>query len=85
MMIPTVHLNGTSKADLVKQYAEARLAVRNAIEALAAANPNARDYYPQGDRAYSAAAKQHARRIQLLAEVSEELSAIYLGIQEQGR
>jgi hypothetical protein len=44
---PTLHLNGTGKNDLRDEYAAAYDAIDKAIEALAAATLNGRDYYPQ--------------------------------------
>lgn len=46
MRIPTVHMNGTSPEDLLEQLVRAHQAVAGALEALDAASPNGRDYYP---------------------------------------
>lgn len=44
MMKPTVHMNGTSAAELFKQLTDARSAIRIASDKVAAAWPNGRDY-----------------------------------------
>jgi hypothetical protein len=49
---PTLHLNGTGKNDLRDGYANAYDAIDKAIEALANAELNGRDFYPQGPGAY---------------------------------
>jgi hypothetical protein len=55
MLIPTVHLNGTSGEDLLDQYGSAVEAVREAIDAVCDTGPNARDYYVHGADAVLAA------------------------------
>ena len=45
MMVPTIHLNGTSHDELLRQILDAKEAIRKAVEALANAAPNMRDYY----------------------------------------
>lgn len=45
MMKPTVHLNGTSGEALLEQITDASNAISTAIDGLANASPNARDYY----------------------------------------
>ena len=47
MIKPTIHLNGTSKDVLAKQYNDAVVLLRGALQAMEDAAPNARDYYPQ--------------------------------------
>ncbi len=59
MLLPSIHLNGTSAEQLLEQACEAGNAVRAAIVALEAAGPNARDYYPQGDDAFTRARAEH--------------------------
>lgn len=73
MMVPTVHLNGTSKDDLLEQVASAGDAVGRAIDALVLAQPNARDYYPQGSDAFSMATREHLARLAALETVKREL------------
>ena len=82
-MIPTVHLNGTSRDELARMNLEALDAVRKAIGALHAAAPNGRDYYPQGPRAWEAARLEHEKLSHKLADVVRELMAIVQGITDQ--
>lgn len=76
LTVPTVHLNGTSREELLRQVQAAGHAVWQARDALAKASPNARDYYPQGELAYPAARAEHDRRARVLLEVEEELSQL---------
>lgn len=73
---PTVHLNGTSADALVEQLSKAMVAVQHARRALAEASPNARDYYPQGDSAFTRARNEHNARDASLAKIAEELMEI---------
>jgi hypothetical protein len=76
MRTPTVHLNGTSKAELERLNYEAYKAVNAAIDALCNACPNGRDYYPQGNQAISEAMQEHQNRINALFAVKTDLEAI---------
>jgi hypothetical protein len=53
--IPTVHLNGTSRDELISQLRGAMEAVHAAEKALAQAGPHARDYYVVGPHAIQTA------------------------------
>lgn len=83
--IPSVHLNGSSKQELLRVHREAHRAVARAIDALCSAAPNARDYYVQDDNAFVAAAHEHTGRFNALCNVRDELSAILDGIRAQGK
>jgi hypothetical protein len=84
--VPTVHLNGTGREGLVEPLRAALSALRAASRAVESAAPNARDYYyPQGAGAYEAAAREHASRLAKIEGVARELSAIWEGIENQGR
>ena len=76
LTVPTVHLNGTSREELLRQVQDAWHAVWQARDALAKISPNARDYYPQGMSAFPAAVREHDRRARALLEVQEELSQL---------
>ena len=76
LRMPTVHLNGSSKDDLINQYLSAAQAVFAAMESVDKAAPNARDYYPAGDHAFKEAAAEHRERAQALRRVYDELMAI---------
>lgn len=83
MIVPTIHLNGSSAESLLDQIETASDRLTVAMDALCAMAPNARDYYPQGDAAYSAAKREHDRRVEKLREVSAELTYLYNAIGEQ--
>jgi queuine/archaeosine tRNA-ribosyltransferase len=74
--IPTIHSNGTSRAELMAQLEAAHSALDVAIGALEQACPNGRDYYPQGAAAIQEALRQHANRLHNLTAVSLELRKI---------
>lgn len=77
LIIPTVHLNGTGKEELINQLMEAGFAVRKASEALAKARPHGRDYYVQADPdALTKAIDQHDDRMRKLRQVYDELEHI---------
>ena len=85
MMVPTVHLNGTSAASLVEGYCNAAFGLRNAIDIIcASAAPNARDFYVQGPDAYAKAAEEHRMRILKLREVLTELEQLAELVDLQG-
>lgn len=66
MTLPTIHLNGTSAGELYQQWDRVADTLRGAIEAMAAATPNGRDYYPQGDGVAGQAIAEHEDRIRIL-------------------
>jgi hypothetical protein len=76
MIKPTIHLNGTSKDALTKQYNDAVKVLRGALQAVEDAAPNARDYYPQGDGAALQAIREHGERLKKLRSVLEEMTEL---------
>lgn len=77
LMVPTVHLNGTSKRELLEQLEHAHLAVNKAMTELSKASPNARDYYVQSNvHAFSKAVDEHCDRMKRLKSVLDELEEI---------
>lgn len=90
MMIPTIHLNGTSKEALMEQIQNAYSKIHEAERALCEAAPNGRDYYPQdkspGEQpALYRALDEHFARLQKLRDVMKDLDEILGGIDVQGR
>jgi hypothetical protein len=83
--IPTIHLNGTSKRELLDQYIAAIRALRSATEIMARGGPHGRDYYVQGPDAINVAIAQHKVRLQKVHAVADELEGIALEVQKQGR
>ena len=82
-MAPRVHPNGTSKRDLLDQYAAAYTAVNEAKRVLAENGPNARDYYVISATAFRVAVDDHADRLGRLEGIKEELIALCDAISEQ--
>jgi len=91
MILPTIHLNGTSVRSLLDDNSRAYTALMEAIQYLAQTAPNGRDYYPQGDidgkPALYVAQDQHSERMAMLLQVKRELEAIgeYLASEELRR
>ena len=81
LKIPTVHLNGTSKAALVEQLDHAVGALNAALRALYDAQPNARDYYTQGPDAINEALADHRSRLERVQIVRNEIVAIWEGLE----
>jgi len=76
MKLPTLHLTGTSRSTLAEGYEVACNALRDALAAVQDAAPNTRDYYPQGEGAYTQAQTEHGTRIARLTSVLFELQQI---------
>ena len=76
MMLPTIHMNGTSGKDLLKGYCNAISAIHAALDAMELIAPNGRDYYPQGNDACEAAIREHSRRWQAMVGVLNELQVL---------
>ena len=82
--LPTIHLNGSGKRALLDQACAAGDALRAALQALAEATPDGRDYYPQGNHAAAAARADHEARHRKVQEVLDELDELALGISRGG-
>jgi len=80
---PTVHLNGTSAKDLWEGYEAAYDAVRAAQDALRKIEFNARDYYVQGNDAYSKARDHRTEQFIKLVDIEEYLLQHLLSLREQ--
>ena len=83
MMLPTIHLNGTSAEALQEGYCTVADALYLALKELIDNGPNARDYYPQGDEAYREAAKEHEARIRKVQEIRAEILQLQVAILDQ--
>jgi hypothetical protein len=83
--VPTVHLNGTSYNNLFDGYANAYDAIDHAIDALASAELNGRDYYPQAPGAYSQARAERDAALKQLREAHAYVGEMLLGICDQKR
>lgn len=72
VVTPIVHLNGTSREELIHQRVELHHALREAEAKLGAASPNARDYYVQPGLWHKALA-QHERRLRVLGDLRAQV------------
>lgn len=82
MVVPSVHLNGTSKDELITQLVAVDHAIEKAIAAIRRAMPHNRDYYVQPDpdagiKARMAFDDRLITLSQLRADFSELCYAIY--------
>jgi phage shock protein A len=80
---PTIHLNGTGRNDLRDEYAAAYDAIDKAIEALASATLNGRDYYPQAAGAYSQARSERDAALAQLRQAHQYVGEMLMGICDQ--
>lgn len=80
LIVPCIHMNGTSKQDLSDALESAHDAIGEAIDKLRKSAPNGRDYYVYENNAYGLAAQQHYDRMKRLDSVQKELDAIIGGI-----
>ncbi len=85
LLVPMVHMNGTSEKDLVEQFENAFDAVQTAYEALKKSAPNGRDYYcyPPETGGFELARKQHTERLQKLHDVQNELESLIGGVMDR--
>jgi hypothetical protein len=84
MQLPTIHLNGTSKDELIAVLCNASAAIDAAYAALKLAAPNGRDYYPQGPEAFDRARREHESRLAGLDKVKREVDELTIAIDEGG-
>lgn len=85
MYTPTVHSNGTSKSALVAQQRAVMTAARAFMDALREADPHGRDYYVQGDGAYTVARDEHLAVVLAVQKVHDDAQTRALAIMAQGR
>ena len=83
--IPTVHLNGTGFTDLRDGYAAAYDAIDKAMDALAKAELNGRDFYVQEPGAYYQARKERDEAMDKLRDASIYVGEMLAGICDQKR
>jgi hypothetical protein len=83
---PIVHLNGTSKSDLINALSTAANAVSSAEKALRETAPHGRDYYVhKNPNAYRIALDHYRVRQEKLASIIEDLQEIAIKISDQNR
>jgi hypothetical protein len=76
IVVPTVHLGGTSGNELMLKNFDAFSAVCDAIAKVQDAAPHGRDY-PNGSESAMRATSEHARRLKALEAVKAELQVIH--------
>ncbi len=74
LIVPTVHMNGTSKRDLLEQYVDAMQAIQEAIEALP--HPHGRDYYVVSESELMEALLQRKAWQEKLSSIYNDLEQI---------
>lgn len=84
LAVPTIHMNGTSKNDLVEAIRAVRTHLQDALDAMSNISPNGRDYCVQNAGALLLAVAQHRDRVARIESVNEELMAIWEKIEDQG-
>ncbi len=72
IILPIVHMNGTSRQELLQLRKDLYRAIGQAQHALAEMSPNGRDYYPEKGRLQKAI-DQHARRHNMLHDLKAEI------------
>lgn len=85
MILPSLHINGTSAAVLRETHEFARARLDEAIAAILATEPNGRDYYPQGPEAFRQAQQEFRERMKRLYGVVDELLAVISHIDEHSK
>jgi len=83
--IPTIHLNGTGFTDLRDGYAAACDAIDKAIDALAKAESNGRDFYPQGPDAFYQHRQERQAAFDNLCAAHAYVGEMLIGICDQQR
>ena len=84
MMRPTIHLNGTGRATLCREYGDVVEKLDAAVKALQELTVNGRDYYPQGESAVQRALDEHAARVQAVRAVYNDMFAIFYYLEMGG-
>lgn len=85
IVAPTVHLNGTSREQLLEPVREALEAARKLEAALQAAAPNGRDYYTQNAAALSTAVRQHEAYRGAAMMIRKDMAALACYLEEVNR
>ncbi len=73
--LPTIHLNGTGADTLLREYSYAHTAIEAALDALAAATCNPRDFYPQEHGAWERANAERWEAMRRLRDASDYAAA----------
>jgi hypothetical protein len=72
--LPTIHLNGTGAKMLNSEYHAAYKALANFRDLFATTTCNARDFYPQGDSAWTDARFERAEIFAKISDIEDYLT-----------
>lgn len=73
LVVPSLSLHGTGSTELSQSALSARDGVRKLANAVDAASPNPRDYYPAGDAAFPAALEAHNACLAAVTGLADDL------------
>lgn len=87
-LLPTIHLNGTGRREIVSQLVQAYTQLDLAMEKMAQAAPHGRDYYPQDkgeilSTSYLAASEAHRLRMRKVRDVRDEIEQLAMAVHDQ--
>jgi hypothetical protein len=85
LIVPAVHINGTSADALIRGYVAAGDAIFAALQELEAAAPHERDYYLYPEGSFQRACEEHATRVKWLVCVRRQFMDLAIAVQAQDR
>ena len=83
MIIPKIHLNGTSGDQLLEQTCSVMTALNDALDAMRKATPNGRDYYTLGDGMILKAQDEFKALYRSIEDVRSEFEVLAMAIDAQ--
>lgn len=83
VIVPIIHLNGTSKQMLLDDLENAYYALNKAYAAIKETGPNGRDYYPVPGL-MEKAVEQHMQRLKAVDAVKDSIAEQMTAISNQG-
>ena len=83
LVVPCIHMNGTSEKSLLDAIEEAYMSLGVALDKLRECVPNARDYYVYAGNKFDEAREQHRSRTLAIHNARDELQAIAVAIMEK--
>jgi len=83
LVTPTIHSNGTDGNELLSSVQAITASLSHVQDAMRAAMPNGRDYYPQGSEAASEARTAFVERRTIIWEMLKEFEDLELAIYAQ--
>ena len=83
LMVPMVHLNGTSQAELERGYEEALQLLDQAADELAKTAPNGRDYYRYEGDALARAQREHEARMSGVRAARDQVEVILMALMDE--